>query len=514
MTMPPRVDTDIDVRPTGARLIAGLAAAGSVLLAACLFFAFVQPQTPGRMARASADLIPELGMWAWMVGSFGGLAGDRLFVTVALLATSALGFAAYAAALWMTWRRRSSVASVSFVVAASVLFCAIAVMALPTQNTDIYNYIINGRIGAIHHSNPYYTPAADFPHDPIYRYASPRQIHVPGDAKLPAWTLISTGLAMLGGDSPVTNLLVYRSAFLIFTLANLLMVAAVLRRLDPGSELAGLVAYGWNPIVLVLGQSKTDTAMVSFLLLSILLLITDRRRSAIVALAVSALVKLFTAPLAVVYGIGELRRGHWREILAATVLGSLIVVAFFAMFWDGAAIITHHLRWGGSGGQSAGGLLRPMLKWGFLALIAVVGLVQDGTPQRLLRGWVVVMLYFCLFLGKFAFGWYLLTLIALSALVADWRLTSMTTVLSFSAFTLDAWYRTSSKEFRLDASLPVPRLVAYVALPLAVAAAIAVIGLWRSRTTARATVRARLFEYRRAAADVARRVTSARAHSR
>jgi hypothetical protein len=44
----------------------GLAGAGLVVFAAIFFFAFVYPQTPGRAAKAGAELIPQFRLWAWM----------------------------------------------------------------------------------------------------------------------------------------------------------------------------------------------------------------------------------------------------------------------------------------------------------------------------------------------------------------------------------------------------------------------------------------------------------------
>jgi hypothetical protein len=451
-----------------------------VLLAVCAFHAFVLPQTPGRMARPSAGLIDDLAVWRWLASAFAGAIRDPLTVGVSVLAASAVSFAAYGAALVSTWRQPASKTRLAIVIGGAVACYGVAVLALPTASTDIYNYILNGRIAAVHGSNPYYHPASEFPDDPIYAYVSPRQARVPADAKLPLWTLISTGLAAAGGDDPVHNLILYRSALLAFNLANLLLVGLLLHRLCPDHMMGGLVAYAWNPIVAVLGQSKTDTVMVFFLLLAVLLIVEGRRRTGAVAIALSAAVKLLTAPFAVVYAIGELRRAGWREAALVVGLMAVAVAAVFAIFWEGPSILTHHARWSASGGQAAPSLLRPLLTWGFVALVAAVGFYQDGSPERMLRGWAVVAIYFSLFLAKFAFGWYLMTLVAVISLVPDWRYAFVATILSLSAFTFDVWYRTYTETFRFDVTLPGSRLLVYVGVPCAAAVAAAAYTAWKS----------------------------------
>ena len=95
--------------------------------------------------------------------------------------------------------------------------------------------------------------------------------------------------------------------FLLFNLANLLLIARILQAVQPRQLLAGLGCMLWNPIVIAYGQSKVDTVMVFFLLLAALALVQEKRKLVVIALGVSALVKLITLPLIAVYWLYTLR---------------------------------------------------------------------------------------------------------------------------------------------------------------------------------------------------------------
>ena len=55
--------------------------------------------------------------------------------------------------------------------------------------------------------------------------------------------LMKVGLGQLGDDNPVANLLIYRVVFLLFNLANLLLIAHILHTVQPQWKLAGLALY-------------------------------------------------------------------------------------------------------------------------------------------------------------------------------------------------------------------------------------------------------------------------------
>jgi len=234
--------------PNEARLPFALSCLAGILLITLLFYGFVIPQTPGRMAKPAASLIPQLPLWGWIVSLPLPIPHSGESLALSLVAFTGAAFAVYALAVFFSWNRPARAGTLSIVVVAALLFFLVAAWALPNVNTDIFNYILRGRIGAVYHQNMYYVPADQFPMDPIYPYADHRYTDT-GTGKLPAWELIDVFLAWLANDAPITNLFVYRFAFLLFNMANVALIAAILHKLNPRYLLAGIISYAANQIV-------------------------------------------------------------------------------------------------------------------------------------------------------------------------------------------------------------------------------------------------------------------------
>ena len=240
-------------RPHARRgLVLGILSA--VLVCAAAFFAFVMPQTPGRLGRPTAGLIDDLAFWRWLE-DFLPEPSTRTGVAVAVPLAGCLVFAGYALAVALAWRWQASRRGLVGIGAVAVVLMAIGALAFPNANTDIFSYIASGRVAAVHDANPYEYPPASFPNDPLLPYVS-EQYSGNLPSKLPAFMLVNVSLAELPGDDPVANLLAYRFAFLALSIASLVLLVLAARRLFPGSEAGGLVLYGWNPVVAAYGQSQ------------------------------------------------------------------------------------------------------------------------------------------------------------------------------------------------------------------------------------------------------------------
>lgn len=446
-----------------------------VLAIAIFFYCFYIPQTPGRQSRISAELISALPLWK----AAGSLAipgfQNSSIVALLLIFFALLTFIIYGLAVRLCWDRDFSKTCFSVIVIASVGYFLLASFSLPNLNTDIYHYITRARVAAVHHSNPHYIPSDAFPDDPIYAFASQRWTGLVGD-KLALWTLISIPLARLAGDHPVTNLLVFRLAFCLFNLANLALIALILRRWKPRFILAGLVFYAWNPIIAIQGPSKTDTVMVFFLLLAALLLLYKFHRSAVVAMALSVLIKLMTLPLVAFYFLRQLKMKMWREFAVGVGLFSLTVVVINLPFWEGASLITSHLDVAiGESGSTLPGLVRYLSIAIFFLFFIWLARMQDGGHEKLLLAWSLVALFMSIFLVRVYNSWYHTMLIAVVSVVLEWRVTLLTFALTFSAFMFNTWYSTFTKDFRPPELFALPTRVVYFAPAVCILAVMALI---------------------------------------
>jgi hypothetical protein len=420
-----------------------------ILLADGLFSAFVLPQAPGRMAEPSADLIPTLPFWAWVVALPLPIPRQSSSLAIALLVASALKFAAYGAAIYLAWKQPYSRMCMGVVVGAALLFFVVTVFALPNINRDIYNYIISGRVAAVYSANPYRVAPDQFPNDPIYRYASPRYTSYLGDNKLPVWMLLNIGLARLGGDIPVTNLLLYRAVFLLFNLANLLLLARILHKVQPQKQLAGLTLYAWNPIVIAYGQSKVDTVMVFFLLLAALALVQEKHKLATIGLGLSAMVKLITLPVIAVYLLSMLRLRGLREFALYSFLLGLTAIGTYAPFWYGPTLLSMQLQQLMGLADSGPSLVRMLLYAVFTFGVVWVGLRRNGHAENMLSGWTVVMVLFALLVAKFGFSWYLMAMVGVASLAIEWRSALIVIMVSCVSFFLNTWDSASNEVVQL-----------------------------------------------------------------
>jgi len=466
---------------TDGRLAFVLGMFSSILVIIYFFYNFIITQTPMRMAKPSAALIQNLPLWARIKSLPLPIPRNGEIIAISLILFVAIAFFFYAFAVLLTWGRRGNFLSISTVLISAAVFFLISVWSFPNVNRNIFNYMLRGRTAAIYNSNPYYVPAERFSEDPIYRYANPKHTEKPG-GKLPAWMLINVSVAKLAGNEPVKMLLFYRFTFFTFSILNLILIAAILRRLYPRFMLSGILLYGWNPIVIIYGQSKIDTVMVFYLLLGSYLLVRNRNLIAVASLTLSALTKLVTLPLIAIYWLRELALRRWRGLLITSVILGVTAFAVYVPFWYGPGIILQHIGLVSAGGATASGFSKAFLRVGFCLLIVWVAYTQNGTTPMLFRGWAIVMLYFSFFITKVGSADYLMTLLWLASLSCDFRIVWLTIAITFSSFMLNIWHTNSSGLFPLPDLFSLPRLLIYLVIPLLVFICMTIVLFWKRLT--------------------------------
>jgi len=377
---------------------------------------------------------------------------------------SIVSFSAYGLAIWLVWRRTPSRALMTTIVSSALAFMVLSVWSLPNFNTDIYDHILRARTITEYRENPYTVEPAAFPQDPIFPYTSPKFIYMTTD-KLPVWTLVSAVGAAVAGDDPTTNLLVARGTITLFNMANVMLIVRILRRWNPLYAMAGAVAYGWNPVNIILTQGKPDPVMVFFLLLAVLTLSAKRYRLMIIFLALATLTKLIPLPLAGIYFLREIKAHRWKEVIIGSLLFALTVILLYLPFVNTFDVVEDQislLRRGGSGLPSG---MRTLFAAGFAVMVLWLGLYHADTDRQMLWSWALAMLYFALFLTKIVNSWYHLTFIAIAAVTVRWPMLLMMLAITWSSFLLNTWRAASTPEFVLP-SPQIPRLILYLVLPV------------------------------------------------
>jgi hypothetical protein len=245
------------------------------------------------------------------------------------LAVLLLGlFAAYGLALCAVAGRRSR-ALEALVFGAGTVFLTILAVGPAMLSADLFSYVMYGRIFALYGGDPYLDLAKQYAGDPYLRLVYWNDIP---SFYGPLWTLLSGGLALLGGERIGLTVLLFRSLAIAAALASGALLWVSLRRIAPDRAAQGLVFFLWNPLlVLETGLSgHNDALLVALLLLGIWLHLGGRRAFAAVAMSLSAMVKLTAIPVLGLYLLLVLRQlPTWRErakYAAASGLGMALAV--------------------------------------------------------------------------------------------------------------------------------------------------------------------------------------------
>lgn len=176
----------------------------------------------------------------------------------------ALGFAGYVGALVALRRSVTSVAAVLLVSAAVQL----APLAGPTLlSTDAWTYWMYGRVGAIHHGDPYDDPPSVYPRDPAYD-AMGSSWHDTTSLYGPLFTMGAEAHARIAGDEPGLAAWLYRAAAALAVLGTAALSALLATR--PAFAVAFV---GWNPLLaLHFGGGGHNDALMMLLVVSALVL--------------------------------------------------------------------------------------------------------------------------------------------------------------------------------------------------------------------------------------------------
>jgi hypothetical protein len=266
------------------RPVYGLVALG-VLIAGCLAVVVFATAEPTVLVPRSRFAFPP-----WLSGPLHGLFGHLAstphtlgygFSGVVLAMTAAYGIALASVRLL----------SMRTIVIAVVALHAVLLLSPPLQLTDLFNYLGYGRLGALHHLNPYQYVIANERHDPVYAFTTWHNLRSPYG---PTFTLLSYPLAMLPLSAAYW---ISKTVTLLASLGFIALVWRCARQLGRDPRFAVLFVAA-NPVFLIyeLGGFHNDVFMLIAAMASISLLLDGRDRWAGAALMLAVSVK-FTAIL-------------------------------------------------------------------------------------------------------------------------------------------------------------------------------------------------------------------------
>jgi len=201
-------------------------------------------------------------------------------------------------------------------------------------STDIFSYVMYGRVAAVYGDQPYVHPPSAFPDDAFFGWVFPFWRDQP-TVYGPMWTDLSWLLASITASSPpLVQVLVYRAVLNGFQLANLGLVWWLLGRLqsDPVERVRAFALFAWNPLVLFefAGNVHNDVAMVTLLLAGLgLILSADRWPIGWIVIVLGALIKFATGVAAVLFATAWAARDGGRSAFVAASLALIVT----GMIW-------------------------------------------------------------------------------------------------------------------------------------------------------------------------------------
>jgi hypothetical protein len=209
-------------------------------------------------------------------------------------------------------------------------------------STDIFSYVMYGRIAAVYSANPYVQPPADFASDPFLGWVFPFWRDQPSVYGA-AWTDVSWLLSALsGGLDNFGQVAAYRGALVVCDVVTLAALWWLLGRLQPAERLAGFLLFAWNPVILfdISANAHNDGPMLALLLLGFAPLVSTAepsRRRWLVAIGTSvvgSLVKYASGMTALMMTIAFAARaarwpGRLRRLGAVAVVGLALALAWW-----------------------------------------------------------------------------------------------------------------------------------------------------------------------------------------
>jgi len=156
----------------------------------------------------------------------------------------------------------------------------------------------------------------------------------------PIWILlmVAVGHTRLGVAGAA---LTVKTFLALCTVGSAVLVWQILSVIRPSRRLFGIVAFGWNPLLLeITGEGHNDAVMVFGVLAALWLVIRQRHRAGALALTVATLTKFVPAVFAPAFLVCQARNEPGgarliRQWLATGVVCSAVVVLSYAPLWAG-----------------------------------------------------------------------------------------------------------------------------------------------------------------------------------
>jgi hypothetical protein len=197
---------------------------------------------------------------------------------------------------------------------------------------DLFNYIFDAKILTHYHLNPYMHKALDFPGDPMLNFMRWTHRNYPYG---PIWLGVTVPLSFIGQNVFVITYALFKLMIVGSFVLTTYMLSRIVRITKPEREVASIVFFALNPLVLIesLVSAHNDIVMICFMAVALYLLIKKSYIWSVIFYALSVGTKFATVFIAPVmtgmyyFSIRKLRIPWDILFIVSTVLMGVAVIA-------------------------------------------------------------------------------------------------------------------------------------------------------------------------------------------
>jgi alpha-1,6-mannosyltransferase len=323
---------------------------------------------------------PLLRHYATPLLDLGKLSGYDLTTGAAVASVLAVSFVAHALGVWAA--RSLTTRALWPLIATSCVFQITLAGIYPVVAADVFNYILQGRLLAVHRLNPLITMPKEASADPWLDYSAYPDIAL---AYGPVWAWLSAGIAGLTVDNLLGALLGFKALAIAANLLNTWLIVMIVRRIDIAWTAAAVVAYAWSPLVLfeTVANAHNDGLIAAPVLAAVWLVMRGGRLAVLAPTMLMSAVLMKYAPIVL---LPSLLIGLWRTWQASLQLWQRLLASAASVALAGlAAVLAYLPHWVGL--ETFAGVRRQAneLTTSLAAVVASSGIIA-APPEQWLSG--------------------------------------------------------------------------------------------------------------------------------
>lgn len=224
----------------------------------------------------------------------------------------------------------------------TLLFCLPHLFTYPINATDVFRYVIRGRISSHYAESPFLTPPNSFANDPFLPLAG----EWAGETSPygPLWESVAAITTMASGDNLLLGVLFFKLLGAVCLLGAAVLLWHLLPHYVPlnSATRSSLTAlWAWNPFLLLtfVTDAHNDVLMLFWLLLGALIIRRGRPTIGLLVMGLASLTKpiaLLALPFFFIATIRKLEDGRQRLRLALMTIGGGVLLNLLAFApWAG-----------------------------------------------------------------------------------------------------------------------------------------------------------------------------------